>query len=124
MSHMSHEMQLDPRTYDCWFCDLSWTEFSALLRHLEHGRCVKRDRIRTLAFECPEYGSYGNRLKDRYPFFCFSCQAQFSQISDLFHHAEHTPSCSYLLDRMECLGALREFYIEYYDCPGYDGLGH
>ena len=123
---MSYEMQLEPDnpTYDCWFCDSTWKEFSALLAHLESSRCVKRDRIRTLAFECPEYGFYGNHLTDQKPFFCFSCRAQFRQISDLFHHAEQTASCSFLLDEKECLGALRAFYIEYYDCPGCDGLGY
>ncbi|KAJ6186384.1 hypothetical protein N7519_007685 [Penicillium mononematosum] len=106
--------------YECWFCPTNWIGFSALLYHLEDGRCVKEDRIRTLAFETPEYGFYGNKLTDANPFFCFHCRAQFPQVSYLYHHAEHTPSCSYLLNAPECLGALRSFYIEYYECPGSD----
>jgi hypothetical protein len=121
---MSHMMQLDTATYECWFCDSTWNTFSALLAHLEKSRCVKRDRIRTLAFECPEYGFYGNHLTDRNPFFCFCCQDQFPQISDLFFHAEQSVTCSYLLDDHECLGCLRTFYIDYYDCPGTDHLGY
>ncbi|KAJ5504643.1 hypothetical protein N7463_007517 [Penicillium fimorum] len=106
--------------YECWFCPTRWIGFSGLLFHLEEGRCVKKDRIRTLAFECPEYGFYGNHLTDDNPFFCFKCHAQFPQISYLYYHVEHNPSCSHLLDKSECLDALRGFYIEYYECPGTD----
>jgi hypothetical protein len=108
------------RTYECWFCPLECLGFSGLLYHLEQGRCVKRNRIRSLAFECPEYGFYGNKLKDIDAFFCFNCHKQFPEISWLFQHAEKTPACSYLLHEKECLGMLRAFYIEYYDCPGMD----
>ncbi|KAJ5779004.1 hypothetical protein N7457_006724 [Penicillium paradoxum] len=111
-------------TYECWFCPLVCAGFSGLLFHLEEGRCVKRDRIRTLAFECPEYGFYGNRLTDENPFFCWGCESVFPQISYLYHHAEHNPACSYLLNDTECLGVLRAFYIDYYDCPGMDFSHH
>ncbi|KAF4767242.1 hypothetical protein N7455_011407 [Penicillium solitum] len=33
-------------------------------------------------------------------------------VSHLYHHVEQNPSCSYLLNPSECLGALRDFYIE------------
>ncbi|KAJ5352336.1 hypothetical protein N7452_001310 [Penicillium brevicompactum] len=118
------EVELWLRRYECWFCPSEWIGFSALLEHLETSRCVKEDRIRTLAFECPEYGFYGNRLTDPYPFFCFQCHAQFTQISALFYHVERNGPCSYLLGDGECLGNLRDFYIEYYDCPGCDSLGY
>ncbi|CAI7636026.1 unnamed protein product [Penicillium crustosum] len=110
--------------YECWFCPTNWIGFSGLLYHLEEGRCVKRDRIRTLAFETPEYGFYGNKLTDQNPFFCFQCRTQFPQVSHLYHHVEQNPSCSYLLNPSECLGALRDFYVEYYECPGSDYVSY
>ncbi|KAJ6149728.1 hypothetical protein N7471_000927 [Penicillium samsonianum] len=54
--------------YECWFCPTSWIGFLGLFFHLGEGRCVKRDRIRTIAFETPEYGFYGNSLTDENPF--------------------------------------------------------
>ncbi|CAI7629327.1 unnamed protein product [Penicillium glandicola] len=102
--------------YECWFCGTNWVGFSGILFHLEDGRCVKPNRIRTFAFETPEYGFYGNHLTDENAFYCHGCHAQFPQISYLYYHAEHTPACSYLLNP----SALRDFYIEYYECPGSD----
>ncbi|KAJ5205580.1 hypothetical protein N7491_003790 [Penicillium cf. griseofulvum] len=126
MYHPAEAEQQDPSNplglpiYECWFCPTRWIGFSGLLFHLEDGRCVKKDRIRTLAFESPEYGFYGNHLTDDNPFFCFQCRAHFPQISYLYYHVEHNPSCSHLLNKSECLDALRDFYIEYYECPGSD----
>lgn len=123
-AHQDLENPLGLPIYECWFCPTNWIGFSGLLYHLEEGRCVKRDRIRTLAFETPEYGFYGNKLTDENPFFCFQCRTQFPQVSHLYHHVEQNPSCSYLLNPSECLGALRDFYIEYYECPGSDYVSY
>ncbi|CAI7626030.1 unnamed protein product [Penicillium bialowiezense] len=119
MSNTPSQDHIEPwlRRYECWFCESEWHGFSALLDHLESS-CVMKDRIRTLAFECPEYGFYGNHLTDPNPFFCFQCHGQFNQISALFYHVERSAPCVYLLGEGECLGNLRDFYIEYYDCPG------
>ncbi|CAG7930760.1 unnamed protein product [Penicillium olsonii] len=110
--------------YECWFCDTEWEGFSALLAHMETGKCVMRNKIHDLAFESPEYGFYGNRRTDKFAFFCFECKVQFTQISELFYHVERTAACSYLLQDDQCLGCLRDFYIEYYDCPGTDSMGY
>ncbi|CAG8937317.1 unnamed protein product [Penicillium salamii] len=109
--------------YECWFCISEWEGFSALLAHLETGKCVMPNKIRSLAFESPEYGFYGHRLTDEKAFFCFECKWNFAQISDLYRHAERSARCSYLLSSEHCLGCLRDFYIEYYDCPGTDCMG-
>ncbi|KAJ5545379.1 hypothetical protein N7535_006232 [Penicillium sp. DV-2018c] len=106
------------QTYECWFCDLGCLGFSALLYHLEEGRCVKRNRIRSLAFEGPDRNTYCTKFKFTDAFFCVHCCCQFPEASWLFQHAERTPDCMYLLNEMECLGRLRAFYIRYYDCPG------
>ncbi|KAJ5139070.1 uncharacterized protein N7515_003918 [Penicillium bovifimosum] len=108
------------QTYECWFCPLKCLGFSALLYHLEQGFCVKRYRIRTLAFEGPQRGLYGTKPRHTNAFFCFNCGNHFPEVSWLFQHAEKVPACSHLLNADECLGRLRAFYINYYDCPGMD----
>ncbi|ERF77060.1 hypothetical protein EPUS_06278 [Endocarpon pusillum Z07020] len=80
-----------PLIMECYGCERRFATTSAMLIHLESGKCdsgVNCDRLDSIAYRCYQSRYYTNGWNEYYQYKCPDCQTKFRYISALFQHAE------------------------------------
>ncbi|EEQ90191.1 C2H2 finger domain-containing protein [Blastomyces dermatitidis ER-3] len=99
-----HMITHQERDRECYGCTRMFSTFSAMLIHLEAGRCcTSRDELKSIAAECMESDEYFRGFDEYFPFYCSNCDVEFSRLSGLYQHVEMRLECQNLLEDGSCL---------------------
>ncbi len=91
LTPLEHKRVHLPLKYECLGCDRWFSEFSAMMLHLESGNCesgVDCDDIDDWVIDYWgfKFGDYTNDWTDYYKFCCPSCDNEFRFVSGLLQH--------------------------------------
>ncbi|KLJ07447.1 hypothetical protein EMPG_17070 [Blastomyces silverae] len=89
---------------ECYGCTKEFSTFSAMLIHLEAGRCcTSRSELNTIAAEYMDSDEYFRGFDRYFPFYCPNCDVVFRHLSALYQHVEMRLECQHLLEYDCCL---------------------
>ncbi|RJE20658.1 hypothetical protein PHISCL_07001 [Aspergillus sclerotialis] len=103
-----------PRNLRCPGCPEMFRQFSAILKHIEDGRCASGyneldvNEIARMFYRHHEYVTVEDN-KGGWSFKCPGCSARLDYLSRVYQHAENTGSCKFLLSMHGCLSDLSHF---------------
>ncbi|EXJ56719.1 hypothetical protein A1O7_07063 [Cladophialophora yegresii CBS 114405] len=86
-----------PANIECLGCDREFSEFAAMMIHLESGTCasgIDRDNIDNWVFESDPCYLYGNWWEANYKYQCPGCGNDFRFVSGLCQHVA-TDACDW-----------------------------
>ncbi|PGH06604.1 hypothetical protein GX51_02231 [Blastomyces parvus] len=103
-----HLITHEDRDKECYGCTKTFSTFSAMLTHLEAGRCcTSRSELNTTAAEYMYSDDYFRGFDKHFLFYCQSCDVKFCHLSALYQHVEMRLDCQYLLEYGSSLYGLK-----------------